>query len=98
MPRSLHKKNRDRLCERLKKNKDYQNGSIILLEGGEGKTRYSSDAEVLFRQVFGALDSLFVIDKYLHFISPPFEQILAKKWDSKNLHTKFSWMHPEHNI
>ena len=48
---ALQKKNRDHLCERLKKNKDYEKGSIVVLEGGDSKTRYSSDTEMLFRQV-----------------------------------------------
>ena len=55
VPFSLHKKNRDRLCERLKNNEDYQKGSVVLLEGGESKTRYSSDTDIVFRQVFKIL-------------------------------------------
>jgi len=50
VPFTLNKKNRDRLCERLKKNKDYEKGSIVVLEGGDSKTRYSSDTEIVFRQ------------------------------------------------
>ena len=51
VPVTLHEKNRSRLCERLKKAMGYEKGSIVVLEGGEDKTRYSSDTGIVFRQV-----------------------------------------------
>lgn len=65
VPFALHKKNRDRLCDRLKKNKDYQKGSIVVLEGGESRTRYSSDTEIVFRQVFRAIISILHLDSLM---------------------------------
>eukprot|EP00112_Aurelia_sp_Birch-Aquarium-sp1_P008875 Seg199.10 transcript_id=Seg199.10/GoldUCD/mRNA.D3Y31 product="Xaa-Pro dipeptidase" protein_id=Seg199.10/GoldUCD/D3Y31 len=47
---TLHEKNRNRICETLKKADGYEKGSIVVLEGGEDKTRYSSDTGIVFRQ------------------------------------------------
>ena len=57
MPVILHEKNRSRLCERLKKADGYEKGSIVVLEGGEDKTRYSSDTGIVFRQVCFSIES-----------------------------------------
>lgn len=58
----IHSLNRQRLCENLKKVLSYEN-AVILLQGGESCTRYSSDVEPVFRQesffhwAFGALEA-----------------------------------------
>ena len=54
---TLHEKNRSHLCERLKKAIGYEKGSIVVLEGGEDKTRYSSDTGIVFRQVCLSMES-----------------------------------------
>ncbi|CAH1780537.1 unnamed protein product [Owenia fusiformis] len=62
IPMSLHKENRQRLCERLRNAPGYQKGSLVLLQGGESKLRYCSDHEPVFRQesyfhwTFGVLE------------------------------------------
>lgn len=71
VPVNLHATNRARLCERLK-SKSVENGAIVLLQGGEEKCRYDTDAEVVFRQesffhwAFGVLEGDFfgAIDVY----------------------------------
>ncbi|ESO90952.1 hypothetical protein LOTGIDRAFT_217473 [Lottia gigantea] len=50
VPMELFKQNRERLCERLRKNSKVPKGAIVLLQGGEAETRYCSDNEPLFRQ------------------------------------------------
>eukprot|EP00794_Sanderia_malayensis_P018764 gene18764-20655_t len=50
VPTKLHAKNRDRICERLKKSSQYEKGSYVVLQGGESETQYSSDREIVFRQ------------------------------------------------
>lgn len=50
VPMVMFKQNRDRLCERLRKNDKVPKGAIVLLQGGEADTRYCSDNEPLFRQ------------------------------------------------
>nr|XP_027227965.1 xaa-Pro dipeptidase-like [Penaeus vannamei] len=61
VPMSLHAENRERLCKRLKDRK-VPSGSVLLLQGGEDTTRYSSDMENVFRQesyfhwAFGVLE------------------------------------------
>ena len=47
----MFKENRERLCERLRADPNYQPGSVILLEGGVSEMRHSSDHEPVFRQV-----------------------------------------------
>ena len=51
VPMVMFKQNRDRLCERLRKNEKVTKGAIVVLQGGESDTRYCSDHEPLFRQV-----------------------------------------------
>ncbi|KAL4234605.1 hypothetical protein ACF0H5_006246 [Mactra antiquata] len=46
----MFKQNRERLCERLRKNDKVPKGSIVVLQGGIGDTRDCSDHEPLFRQ------------------------------------------------
>ncbi|PNJ09201.1 PEPD isoform 4 [Pongo abelii] len=50
VPVALFALNRQRLCERLRKNPAVQAGSIVVLQGGEETLRYCTDTEVLFRQ------------------------------------------------
>ena len=47
----MFKQNRERLCERLRKNNNVPKGAIVILQGGESVTRHCSDHELLFRQV-----------------------------------------------
>jgi Xaa-Pro dipeptidase len=50
VPMSIHKLNRKRLCERLKK-KGVPKGAVVLLEGGNSHSRYCTDTDVApFRQ------------------------------------------------
>lgn len=51
VPLALFGLNRQRLCERLRKNPTVQAGSVVLLQGGEDTQRYCTDTGVLFRQV-----------------------------------------------
>lgn len=51
VPLALFALNRQRLCERLRKNKAVQAGSVVVLQGGEETQRYCTDTGVLFRQV-----------------------------------------------
>lgn len=51
VPLALFALNRQRLCERLRKNPAVQPGSVVLLQGGEDTQRYCTDTGVLFRQV-----------------------------------------------
>ena len=51
MPLALFALNRQRLCERLRKNPAVQAGSVVVLQGGEETQRYCTDTGVLFRQV-----------------------------------------------
>ena len=54
IPMELHKVNRERLCKRLKENKEVPKGAVIVLQGGDEFQRYCSDVEVTtFRQVCG---------------------------------------------
>lgn len=48
--RELHRLNRQRLAEELRKSKDVKS-SIVVLQGGESQTLYCSDKEITFRQV-----------------------------------------------
>uniref|UniRef100_A0A8C0Q303 Xaa-Pro dipeptidase n=2 Tax=Canis lupus familiaris TaxID=9615 RepID=A0A8C0Q303_CANLF len=50
VPLALFGLNRQRLCERLRKNPAVQAGSVVLLQGGEDTQRYCTDTGVLFRQ------------------------------------------------
>nr|KAF6286207.1 peptidase D [Myotis myotis] len=50
VPLALFALNRQRLCERLRKNPAVQAGSVVLLQGGEETQRYCTDTGVLFRQ------------------------------------------------
>ena len=47
----LFANNRKRLCQELKKIKSLPNHSVILLQGGEQTQQYSSDTDIVFRQV-----------------------------------------------
>lgn len=49
VPRKLHTLNRERLVKGLKEASNVE-GSIVLLQGGEAETLYSSDKEITFRQ------------------------------------------------
>ncbi|XP_068848253.1 xaa-Pro dipeptidase isoform X2 [Capricornis sumatraensis] len=50
VPLALFALNRQRLCERLRKNPAVQAGSAVVLQGGEETQRYCTDTGVLFRQ------------------------------------------------
>ncbi|XP_057568050.1 xaa-Pro dipeptidase isoform X2 [Hippopotamus amphibius kiboko] len=50
VPLALFALNRQRLCERLRKNQALQAGSVVVLQGGEETQRYCTDTGVLFRQ------------------------------------------------
>ncbi|XP_060254015.1 xaa-Pro dipeptidase isoform X2 [Ovis aries] len=50
VPLALFALNRQRLCERLRKNPAVQAGSVVVLQGGEETQRYCTDTGVLFRQ------------------------------------------------
>nr|XP_055092189.1 xaa-Pro dipeptidase isoform X1 [Symphalangus syndactylus] len=50
VPLALFALNRQRLCERLRKNRAVQADSIVVLQGGEETQRYCTDTGVLFRQ------------------------------------------------
>ncbi len=48
----LHRVNRERLCKRLKENKEVPMGAVIVLQGGDAFQRYCTDVDVTtFRQV-----------------------------------------------
>lgn len=47
----LFANNRKRLCKELRKIKNIPQNSIILLQGGEQTQLYSSDTDLIFRQV-----------------------------------------------
>lgn len=51
VPLALFALNRQRLCERLRKNPAVQAGAVVLLQGGEDTQRYCTDTGILFRQV-----------------------------------------------
>ena len=52
VPMELHRVNRQRLCQQLKKNPKVEKGSYIVLQGGSDFQRYCSDVNVAeFRQV-----------------------------------------------
>ena len=51
IPMSLFSENRQRLCQSLREEGATPSGSIIILQGGEQQCRYSSDTEIVFRQV-----------------------------------------------
>ncbi|XP_060585509.1 xaa-Pro dipeptidase-like [Ruditapes philippinarum] len=50
VPMLMFKQNREKLCARLRQNKDVPKGAMVLLQGGEADTRNCSDHEPLFRQ------------------------------------------------
>ncbi|EPY89199.1 xaa-Pro dipeptidase [Camelus ferus] len=50
VPLALFALNRQRLCERLRRNPAMQAGSVVVLQGGEETQRYCTDTGVLFRQ------------------------------------------------
>nr|XP_045616728.1 xaa-Pro dipeptidase-like isoform X1 [Procambarus clarkii] len=49
VPMTLHAENRQRLLKRLVKHNPAPR-SVVLLQGGEDTTRYSADADIIFRQ------------------------------------------------
>lgn len=51
VPLALFALNRQRLCERLRRNQAVQAGALVLLQGGEDTQRYCTDTGVIFRQV-----------------------------------------------
>ncbi|KAK8725163.1 hypothetical protein OTU49_010729 [Cherax quadricarinatus] len=61
VPMTLHAENRQRLLQRLAK-RNLPDRSVVLFQGGEDTTRYSADADNVFRQetffhwTFGVLD------------------------------------------
>ncbi|XP_003467255.1 xaa-Pro dipeptidase isoform X1 [Cavia porcellus] len=65
VPLALFALNRQRLCERLRKNTAVQAGSVVVLQGGEETQRYCTDTSIIFRQesffhwAFGVLESGF---------------------------------------
>ena len=52
----LFRQNRQRLCERLRKNGKVPKGAIVVLQGGVAETRDCSDHEPVFRQVCMSVD------------------------------------------
>ncbi|XP_023393464.1 xaa-Pro dipeptidase, partial [Pteropus vampyrus] len=50
VPLALFALNRQRLCERLRRNQAVQAGSLVLLQGGEDTQRYCTDTGDVFRQ------------------------------------------------
>ncbi|KAM6153355.1 xaa-Pro dipeptidase [Erethizon dorsatum] len=62
VPLALFALNRQRLCERLRKNEAVQAGSVVVLQGGEETLRYCTDVSIVFRQesffhwAFGVLE------------------------------------------
>ncbi|NXT01066.1 PEPD dipeptidase, partial [Jacana jacana] len=50
VPVALFALNRRRLCDRLRQNKDVQERSLVLLQGGEETQRYCTDTGIIFRQ------------------------------------------------
>ena len=50
VPMNLFQQNRQRLCEALQKHPTLPADSFVLLQGGQGEMRHSSDHEPLFRQ------------------------------------------------
>ena len=53
---SLFSDNRRRLCERLReRGAVVPSGSVVVLQGGEQECRYSSDTDIVFRQVRACL-------------------------------------------
>uniref|UniRef100_A0A8I6A0W2 Xaa-Pro dipeptidase n=2 Tax=Rattus norvegicus TaxID=10116 RepID=A0A8I6A0W2_RAT len=63
VPLALFALNRQRLCERLRKNGAVQAGSAVVLQGGEEMQRYCTDTSIIFRQesffhwAFGVIES-----------------------------------------
>lgn len=63
VPLALFALNRQRLCERLRKNGAVQAGSAVVLQGGEEMQRYCTDTSIIFRQesffhwAFGVVES-----------------------------------------
>lgn len=63
VPMALFALNRQRLCERLRKNAAVPKKSVMLLQGGEQTQRYCTDTDVVFRQesyfhwTFGVMES-----------------------------------------
>uniref|UniRef100_A0A8C2L9Y0 Xaa-Pro dipeptidase n=1 Tax=Cricetulus griseus TaxID=10029 RepID=A0A8C2L9Y0_CRIGR len=63
VPLALFALNRQRLCERLRKNAAVQAGSLVVLQGGEETQRYCTDTSIIFRQesffhwAFGVVES-----------------------------------------
>lgn len=63
VPMALFALNRQRLCERLRKNAAVPKKSVMLLQGGEQAQRYCTDTDVVFRQesyfhwTFGVMES-----------------------------------------
>ncbi|KAK7811853.1 hypothetical protein U0070_024116 [Myodes glareolus] len=63
VPLALFALNRQRLCERLRKNAAVQAGSAVVLQGGEEMQRYCTDTSIIFRQesffhwAFGVIES-----------------------------------------
>lgn len=51
VPLALFALNRQRLCERLRKNGAVQAASAVVLQGGEEMQRYCTDTSIIFRQV-----------------------------------------------
>ncbi len=52
VPMELFSTNRVRLCEKLRGSEGVSGGgAVVVLQGGESKTRYCSDTEEIFRQV-----------------------------------------------
>ncbi|XP_059849331.1 xaa-Pro dipeptidase [Hypanus sabinus] len=50
VPMALFALNRQRLCEKLRKNAEVPKKSVMVLQGGEQTQRYCTDTDVIFRQ------------------------------------------------
>ena len=51
VPMDLFATNRRRICERLRAREDVPKGAIVVVQGGEQKQMYCTDADIVFRQV-----------------------------------------------
>ena len=51
VPMEMFALNRRRLCEKLRETEGVSDRAVVVLQGGESRTRYCSDTEEVFRQV-----------------------------------------------
>nr|CAD7446713.1 unnamed protein product [Timema bartmani] len=57
VPNELFHQNRQRLCDRLRRNEEVPEGAVVLLQGGSAVPHYDTDVDYLFRQVTCPRDS-----------------------------------------